>query len=170
MAQDSAARAAAHLAGTNVQYSEPAILAQDNAQDAILAADVSSSIITGAVITGFTATLEAGKSYVYDLSLPVSSAATTTGIKFEPSFSGSGTRRFSVLGAGVSASALYSETATTGLIGPTDLPAASAVVFTTLKGSIICTTAGTLTFNFASEVNASAATVKAGATMRVVLA
>ena len=127
MAQDSAARAAAHLAGQNVQYSEPAIQAQDGNQVAVLAADVSSSIITGTTVTGFTATLEAGKTYVFYAKIYWSSAATATGIAFEPTFSGTGTRRYNYVSQTTAATvSTQSLGVATGLIGPADAPASAA--------------------------------------------
>lgn len=167
MATESTARAAAHRAGYLVKRTEALVESLDGVQRAVLAAAVSNSTDDVAVtVTGFTAPLEVG-SYVYEYYLPVYSAATTTGIKFTPSFSGTGTQRYSIISGTASATGMYSESATTGGVGPVDLPATSGVAAAVLKGSIIVTVAGTLSLTFLSEVDASAASVAAGATMRV---
>ena len=167
MATESNARAAAHRAGRLLKRNEELVEALDNIQRAVLAADVSNDDDTTVVaVTGFTAELEPG-SYLFDYYLPISTAVTTTGVKFEPTFSGTGTRCYSIVSGTASATGMYSASATTGKVGPVDVPATSAVAFARLTGSIIVTAAGTLSLGFTSEVDTSAATVKAGASMRV---
>lgn len=132
-----------------------------------LGADVANSTITYADITGLSWAATSGVLYRFHALLIYTSAATTTGVKFGINGPASPTRvglRATISQGGTSAMNNHMSTYDSGTISTTSTPGDNIA---TIDGIIQVSAAGTVILRFASEIAASAITIKAGSTLEI---
>jgi hypothetical protein len=131
------------------------------------ASDVSNSTITYATATGLSFSASNGVQYNFRATIRFDAAATTTGVRF--GLTGPTLNAMSMVGevplTATSSWPIYSNAYDTGTVSATSAFTAGNIA--TIEGTIVTSGNGTVSIRFASEVAASAITVKAGSTLTV---